>query len=80
VDYEVRLDRDGALVGVVYLIDEGPWLRLRTLDLSAGGRATVPADLTAGWDQLASTLAAAQGRASARPSSPTPRPHRGVAA
>ncbi len=45
VDYEVRLDRDGALVGIVYLIDEGPWLRLRTLDLSAGGRATVPADL-----------------------------------
>jgi outer membrane protein insertion porin family len=65
IDYEVRLDRNGALVGVVYLIDEGPWLRLRTLDLRAGGGnapSAVPADLAADWDKLASVLAAAQGR------------------
>ncbi len=61
IDYEIRLDRDGALAGVVYHIDEGPWLRLRTLDLSPGGR-TVPADLAAGWDEFASSLAKAQGR------------------
>jgi outer membrane protein insertion porin family len=61
IDYEIRLDRNGALAGVVYHIDEGPWLRLRTLDVSPGGR-TVPPDLAQGWDALASSLAAAQGR------------------
>ena len=62
IDYEIRLDRDGALAGVVYLIDEGPWLRLRTLDLRAGGSETVPDDLAPGWTELAASLAAAQGR------------------
>jgi len=65
VDYEVRLDRDGALVGIVFLIEEGPWLRLRTLDLRAEGGITpsaVPADLATDWNKLASALAAAQGQ------------------
>jgi outer membrane protein insertion porin family len=65
IDYDVRLDHDGALVGIVYLIDEGPWLRLRSLDLRVpygGSSSTVPPALATDWNQLASALDAAEGR------------------
>ena len=65
VDYDVRPNRTGTVVKVVYVIDEGPAAPLRRLEIvGPGGDAelALPDSLRRSWNELKAELAAGRGR------------------
>jgi len=65
VDYEVRTNRPGSLVKIVFVIDEGPAVPLRALELvgpTGTGEPAVPDSLQPSWRDLKAELASARGR------------------